>query len=186
MGRLGAWRFGVALVAAIGGCAGASASEGPPAWVGTAEALRTGVMGDEVSRGGIPREAVTDDATLAYVDATTVCFDVTVRSLASDDAPLTEVPASCRVGEVSAPAALRSVAMISVYDYNAQGSMEQTVVDHTTSEGYEHEHPRPPAEGLTRVVERSARRCCDIAATEGVDLSLGAPPRSVTLHWDLH
>ncbi len=182
MGRNGAGRVGRVFLVLVGGGAGAS---GPAAWIGTPEALRTGVTGDEVTRAGIAREALAEDAALGYLDATTACFDVTVRSLEPDDAPLANVAARCTAGEASAPAVLHSTPMVSVYDYDARGSIEQTVVDHTTSDAYEHEHRRPAAEGVRRVVERSARFCCDVAVSGPLDLSLGSPPRAVTLHWDV-
>lgn len=167
------------IVAACGG--GATAY--PPAWVGTDAARRTTGTAAEARAEAPPRDTLMDEATLAYADGETACFDVTVRSLARDDAPLAGLSPRCVAGEgegaTAAPAEASSVEMLSVYDYDDAGDVVSTVTEDVPAESYAGEGD--PAEGVHRVVERHARLCCAAPATERLVLSLGP----LELAWDM-
>lgn len=175
---------GMVWIAVVASCGGSAATAYPPSWVGSDEARRTAMTAEE-GDSPLPPESLADEATLAYADGQTACFDVTVRSLARSDAPLTGLRPTCRAatadGPVTAPAEASSVAMVSVYDYADNGDLVSTVAEEVVADSYDPAGVEPPAEGLHRVAERHARLCCAVPASEELVLSLG----EIELSWPM-
>lgn len=178
------WLIAVA-VAVAAACGGGSASSRPdtypPSWVGSDQAGRTGESGDEVSRTGLPRDTLVDDASLTYLDEQTACFDLAMRQTAGTDRALSDLGARCEAGETTSPIQLSSEAMVSVYDYDADGQLIEVVTEDVPSEAYDPGAADPPAAELQRVVERRSRVCCSVEPA-GV-LTLALP--ELELRWDL-
>ena len=166
---------GLVGLVAILGCGG-GAGPYPPAWVGTDQARRTAVGAEEAGLSAPPRETLLDEATLAYADGQTACFDVVVRSLATRDRPLAALGARCRAGAgegaSASPAEPSSVEMVSVYEYADNGDLVETVAEEVPGDSYDPGGAEPAGEGLPRVVERRARLCCTAPRTEELALAM--------------
>jgi hypothetical protein len=158
---------GIALLSLAAACAGANETVAPD-WVGTDAARRT--VGEETPA-ELPPETLADEASLDYYDATSACFDVIVRTKIDDDAPLGERGA-CSNGRESAPASPSSET-VSVYDYSERGDVETVQTEGTPSEAYAADAIGELEPGLHRIVERHARLCCGVAASEILELDLG-------------
>ena len=174
-GARGTWALAIAIVAACGGSQGV-----PPAWIGTDDALRSGVMSGEPGE-GLSRDAVQDDATLAYLEGSTACFDVVVRAAETDDVPLASIGATCIAGEASSAAEPSSDELVSVYDYAEGGEVGSVVVEDVTAASWSGSSADPPGSSLTRAIERRSRLCCEVGLADTITLSLG----SLALSWDM-
>ena len=174
------WGTEVAAIAIALGAACGSAQGAPPDWIGTDDALRSGVMTGEPGE-GLTRDAVQDDAIFAYLAGSTACFDVVVRAAQSDDVPLSRIGATCVAGEANSPAEPASDEIVSVYDYAESGEVGSVVAEDVTAESWSGSSSDPPGSGLTRAIERRTRLCCEVGLADTVTLSVG----SLALSWDM-
>ena len=152
----------------------------PPDWIGTDDALRSGVMTGEPGA-GVPREAVQDDALLAYLEGSTACFDVIVRTAEDEDRGLALLQGACTSGEGSSPTEMTADEIVSVYDYAENGEVASVVSEETSAESWGDSQADPPASSHTRVVERKSRLCCQVGLADTIGLSLG----TLHLSWDM-
>jgi hypothetical protein len=121
-----------------------------------------------------------DEASLDYLDASSACFAVVVRSEMAADAPLEEMGARCTSGEASAEATVNSETG-SLYDYDERGAVQVAHAEGTPATALAELELEPPAHGHVRVVERHARLCCAMAAAGALELTIG----TASFGWEL-
>jgi hypothetical protein len=169
----------IVLSVSCGGAGGAGGDGFPPDYPGSEAARKRASAGGEPSG-----ETHGDELQLVHQDAYSACFDGLFRADFERDTRLTAASIACSAGESTATATV-TAEMVSVYDYGENGDLEDVVTEDITSDAYaEASHPEPDP-GLSRVVERRARICCEIAASDRLEVRVdGAGGGSLTFVFD--
>ncbi len=178
MDRLASTIGCIVVLSSCGGGAGGG-SGFPPDYPGSEAAHeRTSAAGEPAG------DAFGDELTLVYQDAQSACFDGLFRAAFRDDGRLSAATITCTEDDSHATASV-TAEMVSVYDYGEGGDLEDVVTEDITSDAYAEASLAPPEPPATRVVERRARICCEIAASDHLQVQVnGAGGGSLTFDFD--
>ena len=170
----------VLFLALLSACAGPSTAGFAPGYPATEAAHREGMMSGEDARGR--PDLLKEEATLSSQDEGSVCFDLVVRSAPSDDMALGERELACQSAAVTGEMAVNGE-RVSVYDYDEDGQIQNVVTERITADAYASFDHGATEGDVLRVVERSARLCCAVEASNDVTLRIGGGGRSLALRW---
>lgn len=118
----------------------------------------------------LSRAAVVDEATIARLDASRVCFRVVVRTLAELDSPLSEWRA-----EVGPQRATIDDETVTIRDYETTGERNVVVADAVTTTMLASLRVTEPTKENVRVFERAGTTCAARPPGQNLTLSLVLP-----------
>jgi hypothetical protein len=151
--------------------------------VGTREARRTGFVGSDLPPEGIPEDAVVDEVTLVHLAPGSACFDVVVRAAPRVDVGLADLAPACRASDAESTATT-SAEMVSVFDYDREGALDDVVMENVTADSYASSDPADPRPRIFRVIERTGRLCCAVDTSGSLALTLtGRDGEPVLFRW---
>jgi hypothetical protein len=130
----------------------------------------------ETAAHGIPREAVADEATLASLDSSHACVELTMRTPVRLDQPLSTWTFKLNDEEVSP-----ENETVTVRDYFYTGSRPVVVAEAVSLTAYASLTISEPTEEIYRVMERTARLCG--ASAKSVSLVAELDPRDGMSKW---